>query len=93
MFDMSELSDWISSNWFELASLVVQCAILVALVWYARETSRISRAFQEQAETLQRPSLGLEAAVHIRAQRESVGRRAIASCRRLVRWLQAPAGS
>ena len=31
---MSEISDWIQSNWFELGSLLVQCAMLVTLAWF-----------------------------------------------------------
>lgn len=50
---MSDLTDWIQSNWFELASLAAQFAILAVLVWYARTTLRNSPAsqrFRPQAE-------------------------------------------
>lgn len=50
---MSDLTDWIQSNWFELASLTAQFAILAVLVWYVRTTLRNSTAsqqFRPQAE-------------------------------------------
>ena len=28
---MSEMSDWIQTNWFELGSILVQCAVLATL--------------------------------------------------------------
>jgi hypothetical protein len=96
MFDLSELSDWVTSNWFELGSLLIQCVILVVLVGYGRAMLR-SRASQEQLEQLevrQTSSLGLGAISHAEPRHtESVFHRAANSCRRIVRWLQAPAGS
>lgn len=46
-------------DWIALASFLVQCAVLVALVWYAVETWRIRRASQEQAEAVHKPCLTL----------------------------------
>lgn len=43
---MSDLTDWIQSYWFELASLTAQFAILVVLVWFARTATRNSTAFE-----------------------------------------------
>ena len=48
------MSDWIQTNWFELGSLLVQCAILVTLVWYGGKTLRIVRALQTRDETVER---------------------------------------
>jgi hypothetical protein len=99
---MHEIGDWIQSNWFELGSLLVQCAILVTLIWYGRKTLRSIRASQGQDEALQRLSLsnataerptteavaptGLEGAGHGGG---GVG----AAGRDLIGWLQAPMGS
>jgi hypothetical protein len=43
---MSDLTGWIQSYWFELASLTAQFAILVVLVWYARTATRNSTALE-----------------------------------------------
>jgi len=43
---MSDLTDWIQSYWFELASVTAQFAILAVLVWYARTATRNSTAFE-----------------------------------------------
>jgi hypothetical protein len=51
---VNEMSDWIQSNWFELGSLLVQCAILATLAWYGRKTLRILRDPQNQGATLER---------------------------------------
>ena len=50
------MSDWIQTHWFELGSLLVQCAILATLAWYGRKALRIVRAFQTQEETVERRS-------------------------------------
>jgi hypothetical protein len=47
---MGGISDWIQGDWFELASLAVQFAILAVLVWYARRSLTILTASQRQAE-------------------------------------------
>jgi hypothetical protein len=94
MFDLSELNDWVTSNWFELGTLLIQCAILLVLVGYGRAMLRLSRDSQEQLEAQQRPSLALGAVAHAEPRHtESVFHRAAGSWRRIVRWLQAPAGS
>ena len=41
---MGEMSDWIQSNWFELGSLLVQCAVLLTLAWFGRKLLRILSA-------------------------------------------------
>jgi len=46
-------------EWIPLANFLVQCAVLGALIWYTRETLKIRRASQEQAESLQKPWLTL----------------------------------
>jgi hypothetical protein len=56
---MSDLTDWIQSNWFELASLTAQFAILALLVWYARtmlKNSAASQPFRRQVESSPQPS-------------------------------------
>jgi hypothetical protein len=52
---MSDLSDWMQSYWYELASLAAQFAILAVLVWYARTTLGILTASQGQAEPTGKP--------------------------------------
>jgi len=47
------MSDWIQTHWFELGSLMTQCAILVTIAWYGRKALRIVRAFQTRDETLE----------------------------------------
>ncbi len=53
---MSEISDWIQSNWFQLGSFLVQCAILATLFWYGRKALGALQASQNQAEVPQEPS-------------------------------------
>jgi hypothetical protein len=58
---MSDMIDWIQSNWYELGSLAVQCAMLAVVASYGRKALRIlsaplaaSRAAsQAQVELLQ----------------------------------------
>ena len=105
---MSEMSDWIQSNWFELGSFLVQCAILATLAWYGGKTVRILRAFQDQDEAPQRLALapsgpegaghggrGLAGASHnlISWLQAPMGSGRIAPWHRVIRWLQAPMGS
>jgi hypothetical protein len=49
---MSEVNDWMQSNWYELGSLLVQMGFLVAGVWFARKILRTLRASQEQVGAL-----------------------------------------
>jgi hypothetical protein len=127
---MSEVNDWMQSNWYELGSLLVQMGLLVAGVWFARKILRTLKASQEQVgallkhsvldATVERPA---PAAIVERAARtekpaltlphreegdaERVAARAgllewlrapmesgsAAPRGRVMRWLQAPAGS
>jgi hypothetical protein len=49
---MSEFSDWLQSNWIDLARLGVQAAILAAVVRYGRRLLATLRASQEQIGAL-----------------------------------------
>jgi hypothetical protein len=49
---MSEVSDWMQSNWYELGSLLLQMALLVAGVCFARKILRTLKAWQEQLGAL-----------------------------------------
>jgi hypothetical protein len=53
---MTEFSDWIQNNWFELGILLLLSAILAALVWFARNILKTFRAYQEQVGALLRLS-------------------------------------
>jgi hypothetical protein len=100
---VSEMSDWIQSNWFELGSLLVQCAILATLASYGRKTMRILGDSQSQDETLERlsPSSATAERLTIRqtvtpsslegAEHGVVGTAAVSH--NLMSWLQAPMAS
>ncbi len=91
---LNEIWDWITANWFELTSLLFQAAILAALIWYGREAVRISRAFQEGVESLDRPGLTLGASAYREPARTlHLGRWAASAWHGLVGWLRAPVGS
>jgi hypothetical protein len=49
---MNGLSDWFQNNWIDLARLLVQSAILVVVVRYARRLLATLRASQEQVGAL-----------------------------------------
>jgi hypothetical protein len=49
---MTEIMDWFQNNWIDLARLLVQCAILAALVRYGRKLLVALRASQEQMGAL-----------------------------------------
>ena len=49
---MSEMSDWFQNNWIDLARLMVQGAILTAVVRYGRKLLATLRASQEQIGAL-----------------------------------------
>jgi hypothetical protein len=49
---MNGLSDWFQNNWIDLARLLVQCAILAAIVRYGRKLLATLRASQEQIGAL-----------------------------------------
>jgi hypothetical protein len=100
---MSEISDWIQSNWFEMGSLLIQCAILATLAWYGRKVLRILMASHDQNEAL--PTLSLSnATAERRITQEAVAptgleaagygpSRVVAAWCGLIGWLQAPMGS
>ncbi len=100
---MSEFSDWVQSNWFELASFLVQCAILATLFVYGRRASRALLALQDQAEAPQRLSPSKARGIRLTVQEAGVWSNLIrwfqepmgevAAWRRTVRWFQAPMGS
>jgi len=54
---MTQFSDWIQANWFELGTLVVLSAFLATAVWFARNILRSLRASQEQMGALLRMSV------------------------------------
>ncbi len=91
---LSGIWDWITANWFELTSLLLQAAILAALIWYGREAVRIGRASQEEVESLDRPSLTLGASAYREPARAlHLGRRAASVWHGLLGWFRAPVGS
>jgi hypothetical protein len=49
---MNGLSDWFQNNWIDLARLLVQCAILAAILRYGRKLLATLRASQEQIGAL-----------------------------------------
>jgi len=49
---MTQITDWFQNNWIDLARLLVQCAILAAVVRYGRELLATLRASQEQVGAL-----------------------------------------
>jgi hypothetical protein len=54
---MTEISDWFQNNWIDLARLLVQCGILVAVVRIGRKLLATLRASQEQVGALLRLSV------------------------------------
>ena len=100
---MSELSDWIQSNWFELGSILVQCAVLATLTGYARKALRILVASYNQNEALRKLWLSNVTDEQRTTQQSPTPAgfgRAIhgsggiaAAWRGLITWLQAPMGS
>jgi hypothetical protein len=100
---MSEISDWIQSNWFELGSFLVQCAVLATLLWYGRKVLGILMAPYDQNEALRRLSLPNVAAeqrlteqafVPAEFERPGHGFAGVAAAwRNLIAWLQTPMGS
>jgi hypothetical protein len=49
---MNAFSDWFQNNWIDLARLLVQCAILAAVVRFGRKILAALRASQEQVGAL-----------------------------------------
>ena len=96
---MSEISDWIQSNWFELGSILVQCAVLATLAWYGRKAVRILMASYDQIEALRR-NAAAEQQITQQAyapggfERAGHGYGGVAAAwRDLIIWLRAPMGS
>jgi hypothetical protein len=96
---MSEISDWIQSNWFELVSLLVQCAVLATLAWYGRKVLRILLASYDQLEALRKNvaaehQITEQAFAPVRVERVGHGSGGVAAAwRDLIVWLRAPMGS
>jgi hypothetical protein len=100
---MSEISDWIQTNWFEIGSFLVQCAVLATLAWYGRKVLRILMASYDQNEALRRLWVSNMAAEQritqpafapAGSERAGHGSGAVAAAwRDLFTWLRAPMGS
>jgi len=103
---MIDISDWVQKNWFQLGSLLVQCATLAILTWYGSKMLRFLRAFfdyQDQFRERLLVSLAtgassggrVAAAWHdvIRWLQEPMGSGGVGPFRKIVKWLQAPMGS
>jgi hypothetical protein len=100
---MTQLSDWIQNNWFESGILVVLCAILATVVWFARNILKSMRASQAQVGALLRLSVSdvaptPSAPLQMQAEPASVllepaprgPNLLVASGRSVVNWLNAP---
>ncbi len=100
---MTQFIDWIQNNWFESGILVVLCAILATVVWFARNILKSLRASQEQVGALLRLSVSEGLPVpsappqshdaYAPAFRERAPRGPnplVAGARHLVNWLNAP---
>ena len=102
---MNDILDFVQGYWYEVASLLFQCAILLTLAWYGRKTLRIlraSRGKQNEVVQVQRASLSnvaderaitQEAAAATEPLRVEPSRRRAFAPWRLLRWLRAPMGS
>jgi hypothetical protein len=100
---MTEFSDWIQSNWFELGILVILCAILTVLVWFAQNILKTLRAWQEQvgallklslSEVVPLPGAAAEKDILTVPEGRERGPNPLAiSARKLIGWLEAPMGS
>lgn len=104
---MTQFSDWVQANWFELGILVLLCFTLATVVWFARSILKTLRASQEQVGALLRLSFSDVVPVQAPVQAPAAEvpapvlsepsprgpNRLVAACRALVRWFQAPMGS
>ena len=84
---MSEISDWVVGNWFEVGTLLIQCAILATVVWYGSKMLRFLRPFFQYRDAF-RQRLDLS----VPREAENAGE-TISVWHDLIRWLQAPMGS
>jgi hypothetical protein len=95
---MTQYSDWVQSNWFELGILVLLFATLVTVFWFARNILRTFRASQEQVGALlrlsfsdvvptQAPAAEAEISAPVLSQPSEDGPNG------LISWFQAPMGS
>jgi hypothetical protein len=98
---MTEFSDWIQNNWFELGILFLLSATLATVVWFARNILKTFRAYQEQVGALLRLSFSdlipvqaplAEAPVASEPARSGPNRLLVLA-RNLVNWFQAPMDS
>ena len=103
---MDQITGWVERNWFELASLVIQCVILATVAWYGRKTLRFVRAFYQYQDIFRQKlgvsieakagdNRGIAARWHdlIRWLQEPMRSGRDDPFRRVIRWLQAPMGS
>jgi hypothetical protein len=100
---MSEISDWIQSNWFELGSILVQVAVLATLAWYGRKALKILMASYDEMEAMRslwvsklapeqpvaQPAFAVPGFEHAGFDSGGVA----AAWRDLITWLRAPMGS
>jgi len=95
---MTQYSDWVQSNWFELGLLVLLTVTLTTVVWFARSILRTLRASQEQTGALlrlsfsdvvptQAPAAEAEISAPVLSQPSEGGPNG------LISWFQAPMGS
>src|SRR6202521_5360681 len=98
---MTEFSDWIQTNWFELGILFLFSATLATVVWFARNILKTFRAYQEQIGALVRLSFSDVVPVQAPVAEAPVPNepahsgpnRLLVFARNLVNWIQAPMGS
>jgi hypothetical protein len=72
---MTEITDWFQNNWIDLARLLVQCAILAAVVRYGRKLLATMRASQEQVGALLKLSVSDTVVEHFTPSSEPSTRR------------------
>src|SRR5260370_20119896 len=68
---MSDLAALDQNNWYAPASLVVQLAFLIAVVWFARNLLRTMRASQEQIGAMLKLSITGVAATSVTGERNA----------------------
>jgi hypothetical protein len=97
---MTEFSDWIQKNWFELGILFLFSATLATVVWFARNILKTFRAYQEQVGALLRLSFSDLVPVQAPVAEPPVPsepvhsgpNRLLVLGHNLVNWFQAPMG-